>query len=141
METLEDKNQPKISDNSAFKFYCNCCDYGTSKKSNYDTHITSAKHTRVTEDYKRRQKSAENQPKLCQSIAEKSFVCSCGKEYKHRQGLWKHSSKGSCNYLPEKNNDISPQLIQLITELVKGQNGLQESILEIAKNGTTNPPF
>jgi hypothetical protein len=32
----------------------------------------------------------------------------------------------------------TPELISLIAQLVKGQNGLQESILEICKNGTHN---
>ena len=32
----------------------------------------------------------------------------------------------------------TPELIALITQLVKGQNGLQDSILEICKNGTYN---
>ena len=26
------------------KFYCEICDYGTSKKSSYDDHLVSAKH-------------------------------------------------------------------------------------------------
>jgi hypothetical protein len=28
------------------KFYCNICDYGTSRKSNYGEHLLSAKHKR-----------------------------------------------------------------------------------------------
>ena len=34
------KNLPKICS----KFYCEICDYGTSKKSSYDDHLVSAKH-------------------------------------------------------------------------------------------------
>ena len=37
MDTLGDKIQPKFSQNSALKYYCKYCDYGTSKKCNYDT--------------------------------------------------------------------------------------------------------
>ena len=40
METLANAILP----NSASKFYCDCCDYGTCKKSSYDDHILSAKH-------------------------------------------------------------------------------------------------
>ena len=36
------------------------------------------------------------------------------------------------------NADISPQLIALITELVKGQNGLQETMMKVIENGTHN---
>ena len=48
MDTLGDKIQPKFSQEKIFKYYCEYCDYGTSKKCNYDTHIMSAKH----KDYK-----------------------------------------------------------------------------------------
>ncbi len=88
---------------------------------------------------------------LSQKSQENNFVCQfCNKKYKDNSGLWKHKSKGICiktsgelveqksNGKLENNDDISPQLIQLITELVKGQNGLQESILELCKNGTNN---
>jgi hypothetical protein len=34
--------------------------------------------------------------------------------------------------------EFTPELIQLITELLKGQNGIQESIIELCKNGTNN---
>ena len=40
METLD----TKIQQNSANKYYCIFCDYGTSRKCNYDTHINSSRH-------------------------------------------------------------------------------------------------
>ena len=116
--------KPKIS----FKFYCKFCDYGTSKKSNIDSHNNSLKHKKsingklISNDFK---------PKF----SSKHFCEICYKEYKDYSGLWRHKKK--CNL--EKNNqinEISPELINLITELVKGQHGLQESIIELCKNGT-----
>jgi hypothetical protein len=71
-------------------------------------------------------------------------MCDCGNEYKHRQGLWKHKKICGFSYNSEEKNMIvhndptTPELIALITQLVKGQNGLQDSILEICKNGTHN---
>ena len=118
------------------KYFCKKCDYNTSKKSSYDNHILSRKH----------QKSMivnQNMPKLCSD-----YICpNCNKIYKDNSGLWRHKQKGACkiiddDYKPSDNkfinDDISPELIKLITELVKGQNGLQESIIELCKNGTTN---
>jgi hypothetical protein len=75
--------------------------------------------------------------KSCNLVCEK-----CKKEYKSRVGLWKHKNK--CNYnenSDEKNEinpqkDISPELIKLITELVKTQHGFQESMLEVIKNNS-----
>ena len=81
MESVEDKNKPK----SAFKFHCEFCDYITSKKSNYDNHTSSAKHKRITKELQMGQKEDKNKLDIFET-----FVCSCGKQYKHRQGLWKH---------------------------------------------------
>ena len=47
-------------------------------------HIISAKHSKITIDYIRRQNSAEIQPKFSQNIIKDKFICSCGKEYQHR---------------------------------------------------------
>ena len=67
METLGDKIQPKFSQNSALKYCCEYCDYKTSKKCNYDTHLMSAKHLRITNDYNMGQNSAKIQPKFSQN--------------------------------------------------------------------------
>ena len=69
-------------------YYCEPCNFKSSKKSNYDIHLTTAKHKRVTsndEDH---------------SI--KGHICQCGKEFKYRQGLYKH--KKSCNQQPSQEN-------------------------------------
>jgi hypothetical protein len=137
METLGDKNQPKTSDNSAFKFYCKCCDYGTSKKCNYDSHNLTAKHTKITNDYIKGQNSAEIQPKFSQEYKEK-FICSCGKEYQHRQGLWKHNKV--CN-IKESEPEIKSQESKkddLIEYLIKENKEIKELILELAKKDTYN---
>ena len=131
METLGDKIQPKISIYSAFTFYCKFCDYGTSKNCNYNTHILSAKHKRVTNDYNGGQNSAKIQQN------KEKFVCFCGKEYQYRQGLWKHTKvcknldkpKIETNNIPEK-NDINEK--ELIIMLLK-QNS---ELMELIKNGT-----
>ncbi len=136
METLGDKSQAK----TGFKFYCEKCDYGTCKKSGYDAHISTDKHKKVTNGYKMGQKQAKNMPIVCQE----KFVCSCGKEYQHRQGLWRHKKLCEIEPVIEDSNkqilppEFTPELIKLITELVKGQNGIQESIVELCKNGTHN---
>jgi hypothetical protein len=136
METLGDKIQPKFSQNSALKYYCKSCDYGTSKKCNYDTHIISAKHSKITTDYIRRQNSAEIQPKFSQNAIKDKFLCSCGKEYQHRQGLWKHSK--NCNFENKKpeNDEITDK--ELMLALIKDSSELKNMIMEVIKNGTNN---
>ena len=71
---------------NAMKFYCKCCDYGTGKRSEYSRHLLTAKHGMVTNGYKKT-------PEYC------PYVCVCGKEYKHRQGLFRHKAK--CNYVQD----------------------------------------
>ena len=145
METLRDENGTKISQNSAFKYFCKICDYGTCKKSNYDMHILSDKHTMVTNGYKKGQISAEIQP----NYENDSFICNCGKQYKHRQGLWRH--KKSCSKEPITDNkklselDKDELIITLLkqnAELIKGQQdmmkGQQDMMVKLTENGITN---
>ena len=134
METLGDNIQLK----SAFKFYCNNCDYGTSKKCNYDTHLTSDKHKRVTNGLQMGQNSAKIQPDLTDI-----FTCSCGKQYQHRQGLWRHKKKCFKNDLAneEKQQQLIDYLLkensefkQLMVDQNKHMMEQNKNMLELAKN-------
>ena len=70
---------------SSESYRCEKCDYITSRKSQYDRHILTDKHKRMTTDDVL---SYTNVPK-----SSEQHFCNCGKEYKHRQGLWKHKQK------------------------------------------------
>ena len=60
-------------------FSCEKCDYITSRKSSFDKHILTAKHSQVTF-------GDEKVAKTCsQNICPK-----CSKNYLSRNGLWKH---------------------------------------------------
>ena len=120
METFGNQIMPKL----CFKFYCENCDYGTSKKSSFENHKFAAKH----------QKTAKvnvletNYAKLCLN-----YSCEyCQKEFKNRSGLWKHKKK--CENEP-KNNSNKDELIQY---LMKESQELKNLILEIAKKDTYN---
>ena len=133
MVTLGDNFQPKIQP----KFYCNFCHYGTSKKSNYNTHIMSNKHNRVTSGYIEGQLSAKNQPKISQQHENSMCICSCGKQYKHRQGIWRH--KKTCKFdIKTEENNTSNNNDELVEYLMKENKEIKEMILEIVKNGITN---
>ena len=64
---------------SSKKYICNFCDYFTDKKSQYERHILTLKHKRLTDTY---QKSSVGSTSY--------FMCNCGKEYKHKQSLFTH---------------------------------------------------
>jgi len=85
------------------------------------------------------------------------FVCECGKEYKHRQGLWKHKKVcSSTSTVSEDADDKTSQenllLTNLILEVVKQNKELMKEnsefkdlmleqnrmVLELAKNAGNN---
>jgi hypothetical protein len=131
MGTLGDKIMPEL----CLRFYCVNCDYKTSKKSSYDNHLNSKKHKMVTNDYAKGQNYAAIMPDSLDA-----FVCSCGKKYLHRQGLWRHTKQCKINDTSNKINgmDKDELIIMLLkqnADLIKGQ---QELSMELVKNGTNN---
>jgi|TARA_B110000285_G_C15043581_1_gene573094 hypothetical protein len=108
-------------------YYCETCDFISSKKSNYDTHLTTAKH------HARLNRTEKKQAQ---------FECYCGKTYKARNSLWYHKQK--CTAPKEDIINTSPQSQQfdstLIVELLKQNKELHEMVIGLAKNvgNTTN---
>ena len=93
---------------SSIKFVCDICDYNTSRKSQYDRHLLTSKH-KIT--YNNLHNDLQNVPKSSK------FVCSCGKEYSHRQSLWGHRKK--CNFFNEENIKYNEENIYLTTEEIE----------------------
>ena len=88
---------------NAEKFICENCDFKCCKKSDFLRHLSTDKHKGVTLDDKKNAENAENNSHLT--------CCDCGKNYKFRQGLWKHKQK-----CPKKSQtfgpaEITPELI------------------------------
>jgi ribosomal protein L37AE/L43A len=97
------------------KFYCEKCDYKTSKKSSYENHLVSIKHNKTM---------VVNQimPKLCSK-----YVCeNCNKIYKDNSGLWRHKQK--CINTPI-NTPITNDT-NIINTLVNENKTLKEFMLE-----------
>jgi hypothetical protein len=116
------------------KFYCNICDYGTSKKSSYTDHLSSLKHQKSMDG---KQNSNQILPKFCSE-----FICkNCNKKYKDNSGLWRHKKK--CNYIEkssesEINNNDTSNKDELINYLIKENKDFKNLILEIVKKDTYN---
>ena len=122
------------------KFYCNNCDYGTSKKSSYSDHLLSAKH-------KKSMDCNEKLPKTCSD-----FVCKkWNKKYKDNSGLWRHKKK--CNDVEnisidiqeiQKSNEIEElkafmkYLMQENSEMKSMMLEQSTMMMEVIKNGTYN---
>ena len=129
MVVNDSEKSPKV----ASKFYCECCDYNTSKKSDYDKHLATDKH-----------KNNENGSKMVVNGSEKSpkvaiYECECGKIYKYDSGYYRH--KKNC---PGVNMIISsdePKEKELILMLIKQNSQLIQQNADLVKNSsviTTN---
>jgi len=111
--------------------YCEKCDYTCYRKSDYAKHIMTSKHK-------------INDGQLQKTL--KKYVCSCGKEYSYRQGLYLH--KKTCEKEEEEiYNDVitNKEPIQnestdkeLINYLIKENQDFKNLILEIVKKDSYN---
>ncbi len=123
METLGDKN-PAFS---GLKFYCEFCDYHTSKRSHFNEHLSTRKHQKSRIGDNLVTNPAPFRP-------HEILVCeACSRTYKSRNGLWKHQKK--C--MGFNDNHIKDSILsdkELMMMLVK-QN---TELMEIVKNGTHN---
>jgi len=131
---------------SSNTFVCIMCDYSTSKKSQYDRHITTLKHQNAEKSTDYQHLSTEINKK-----SSTSYNCECGKIYKERTGLWRHKKICAVNDNTNKtNNVISEQSFNFITpelvmELIKDNKEMKQIILEqnntinnLVKNGISN---
>ena len=120
---------PKSSEN----FVCESCDYVTSRKSQYDRHLSTPKHKNTTH-------TTINTTNLVPKSSE-NFICECGKEYKHHSSLWNHKKKckDNSNSVTDAESLDKDQLIIMLlkqnAELIKGQ---QDMFMKVVENGTHN---
>ena len=129
----DSKKSPKIS-----KFFsCLVCHYTTTKKTDYEKHLSTDKHKIRTND----SKMVENDSKKSQKDG-KLFECQCGKVYKYDSGYYRH--KKVCSEINQEINIINNEDLSdkdLILLLLKQHTKLVEQnseLLEVIKNGTSN---
>jgi hypothetical protein len=84
---MDNEKTPKNAKN----YYCEKCNFICSKQSEFDRHLSTRKHKRITQDNK------------------KTYICLCGNTYRYASGLSKH--KNSCiqiksNTLENSSNEI-----------------------------------
>ena len=66
-------------------FVCITCDFKCSNKKDYNRHLSTAKHNKMTNS------------NINTGLASNKFSCGCGNEYKYRQGLHLHKQKCTHN--------------------------------------------
>lgn len=117
----------------AKEYYCENCDYECSKKFNWNKHLLTSKHIKVTQ-------GDDFVAKVAKSSKSHIYSCDiCNKEYSSRNGLWKH--KKSCS---EQKDDDDISTKQLILLILQQNNKVQDALIEMSKqisttnNNTTN---
>jgi len=128
---MDDKKSQKI----AKKYYCENCDYITGNKTDYEKHLLTGKHK--TGDKWMTEKSQKSQ---------NLFECSCGKQYKYRQGLHRHQLK--CAKIEKKDDSKEIKEIkdtenidykEMFLKMMKQNNELMSQVTDlIPKVGNNN---
>jgi hypothetical protein len=118
-------NDSNLSQKTAEKFYCNICDYNTSKKYDFKKHMSTDKH-------KKRQMIV-NDSNFSPKVAN-LYKCNCGKTYKYDSGYYRHKTK--CEGILSKTIGITSELIM---ELIKDNKDMKQIILD--QNMTINSLF
>jgi hypothetical protein len=117
------------------KFECKLCEYSCSKKGDWNRHLQTRKHKLVTNSDEKTSKNI------------KSYICECGKIYKHRQNL--HTHKMKCNYKKceiidndENEEDISYKKMYMnIVEENKELRGMVKNMIPNIGNNNNNKNF
>ena len=116
----------ELGEKTQYKYVCKKCNFKCSYLSDWNKHLATRKH-----------KSSLNGNSLEKmEIKINEFICNCGKKYTTNSGLWKHNKK--CNDLnktedPEGDSDNFKITTQMFYDLLKQNNELQKSLIEIAK--------
>ena len=101
-------------------YTCISCDYITSRKSQYDRHLTTRKHVLTTNRLQ---------------LNTRDYVCECGKEYSCRQNLFRHKQK--CKGVVQEQTQVLPPVdSSLVIELLKQNQEFKELMIEQHKRMT-----
>lgn len=143
---MDNKKVPNLTPDKKSKYFCECCDYCTNRKSQWDRHLLTGKHMI---NVNRNQKVPDDND--ITTVIE-IHKCGCGRTYKYLSGLCKHQK--SCKFLNKSNetqlvnntntNDLLEIILNENNELKKILNEQQKQIGEMipkignTTNNTTN---
>jgi len=153
MQTL---GTTEVTKSKSKNYVCEPCDYSTSQKANYEKHLSTGKHRKVTmvttcnhvcpcgksftcrQHLHRHKKacdvsnnSAAKVTKVRESLPKVCHVheCVCGRTYKHACSLSKHKKTclhGVNDVEPEDNTKVLPQVLNALTGLKEDNVVLKE---------------
>ena len=104
-------------------FICKKCDYKTSRKSQWERHLLTAKHKNETEEL-----FLKTQIQVCSEI-KTHHKCCCGQFLNSRTTLWRHKKKNGC--VPKSSEtDKEPSMTELVSKLINQNSELQQMLLD-----------
>jgi hypothetical protein len=133
INVIENDSKFASEKSSSKKYHCECCDYGTSRKSSICKHYSTTKHIKTTDN----------------TIVAKScttgYTCDiCKKTFNDRTGLWRHNKKCTPNPEPIPNYVVDKELVMLLIKenselkqmMMEEHKSTQQMMLEVIKNIT-----
>ena len=120
MEQNETKKSPKIAN-----YFCNCCEYITNNKKDYNKHLMTAKHQNKINETTLKQLVPKNLKKS------QKIGCICGNYYNSRTSLWRHKKICDENEKVEEKNEPSDK--ELIMILIKENSELKNMVLDVCQ--------
>ena len=105
---------------SSKNFCCKKCNYYTSRKSQYDRHLLTLKHEKITNDNNLEQKVPNE------------FICECGKKYNYLSGLSRHrkTCKGEKKEIDIIENEENVDYKSMFFEIIKKNNEFQDLLMK-----------
>jgi len=123
------------------------CDYHTCKSTEYNKHLTTAKHINHENNSKWIGMDSAKSSKISNN-----FMCKCGKSYKYDSGYYKHKKKCQnmiplvTNTPPDNNFVIDKELVMMLIKenselknmMIEEHKSTQQMMLEVIKTGSHN---
>ena len=113
---IQNNDNINVISGGSLKYNCEGCYYFTNKKGDFNKHLLSAKHIKMSK---------------CGDISTKIHSCSCGKIFSYRQGLSRH--KRVCEEADQSQcvpNNTSLDNSTIVIELLKQNQEFKDLILE-----------
>ena len=98
------QNETKLSPKVDIKYYCDICDYYTTKKTDYVKHLSTRKHKIGENETKLKQNETDLSPKS-PKVAKQIICDDCGVIFNSRTTLWRHKQKCKDNYGDNNHDD------------------------------------
>ena len=125
-------SDPKVAKSSQNLLVCKDCDYVTSKKCNFDKHLSSSKHcsrTILNAKHKKATKSSQYECKFCK------------KEYSARNSCWYHEKQCLDNPSNKPPIMIDSQPTKIIKKMPSANDTVTISLSDLCKNSGNGENF